>query len=268
MKRAVQQRILRAGTTAHYEDAEYYDQAYRRRREDVRFYAELAARARGPVLELGAGSGRVTLAMAAAGAEVVGVDAMTPMLTRARARLARAPKTVRERVTFVRGDLRRVRLRRRFALVVAPFNVFMHLYTRRDLEAAFATVRAHLAPRGRFVFDVLLPYAKNLVRDPSRFYRSPDVTMPSDRRRYRYAESFQYDPVTQVQLVTMAFSERDRPENTFVVPLAHRQLFPAELEALLHYNGLDVVARYGDFARQPMTETSESQVIVTRGVGR
>ena len=262
--------ILEAGTRAHYEDAAYYDQAYRRRREDVAFYvAEASARAAkagggGAVLELGAGTGRVAIAMARAGVDVVCVDLVPAMIERAEMRVAKEPRAVRERLGFKQGDMRSVRLRRRFPLVIAPFNVFMHLYEQRDIERAFATVKAHLAPRGRFVFDVMVPDAEALARKPSRVFRAPAVRWPADGRNYRYSETFHYDPIRQVQLVTMIFEDPDDPNNTFITPLTHKQFFPVELEALVHYNGFVIEDRYGDFERGPLTPESESQIIVAR----
>jgi SAM-dependent methyltransferase len=258
----VRRALLRAGTTAHYEDAAYYDQAYRRRRDDVAFYVDLATRARGPVLELGAGTGRVALAVARRGVSLVAVDLVPAMLARLRARLAREPAAVRARVTLRRGDLRRVRVGRRFPLVIAPFNVFMHLYDRRDVELALRTVLAHLAPGGRFVFDVLVPDPGALARDPARVYRLGYLRHPRDGRRYRYGESFDYDPVRQIQHVTFCFDDPLDDARSFVTPLTHRQFFPAELEALLHYNGLRVVERFGDFSGGPLDAASESQILV------
>lgn len=255
---------LRIGTEAHYQDAAYYDQAYRRRREDVLFYADRAEESRGPVLELGVGTGRVALEIAKRGVDLVGIDRMPEMLRRARERLARLPAERRERVELRRGDMRRVRLGRSFPLVISPFNVFMHLYDREDVEQAFETVRAHLTPRGRFIFDVLLPDPKALARDPSRIYRCGTIKLPGDGRRYKYGENFQYDPVGQVQLITMAFQAEDDRNDLFVTPLTHRQFFPAELEALLHYNGFRIEARFGGFQGEPLTGESESQVIVAR----
>jgi SAM-dependent methyltransferase len=267
-----QHAILDAGTRAHYEDAAYYDQAYRRRREDIAFYVEEAerslARGNGSVLELGAGTGRVAIAMARAGAEIVCVDLMPPMLERAAERVAKESRVVRERLSFRQGDMRNVRLRRRFPLVVAPFNTFMHLYDRSDVEDALATVKAHLAPRGRFVFDVMVPDAGALARDPGRVYRAPAIRWPSDGKRYRYGETFYYDPIKQVQLVTMIFEDPDDPDNTFITPLAHRQFFPVELEALLHYNGFTIEERFGDFERGPLLPDSDSQIIVARVKGK
>jgi SAM-dependent methyltransferase len=259
---------VQAGTDAHYVDAAYYDHVYGRRREDVRFYASLV-KERGReralrVLELGAGTGRVTVAMARQGAEVVGVDRMPEMLARAEARLEKEPRATRERVRLVRGDLRRLRLSERFDLVVSPFNVFMHLYDRRDLEQALETVRVHLARNGRLVFDVLVPSVRELARDPMKTYRSRPVVRPEDKRRYRYGETFEYDPITQIEMITMVFEREGEPESLFITPLAQRQYFPAELEALLHYNGFTIETRYGDFDGGPLTPDSDSQIILAK----
>jgi len=256
--------LLRAGTDAHYENAVYYDHAYRSRRHDVAFYVDRAVESGGPVLELGAGTGRVTLAIARRGVPVVGVDRMATMLGRARDRASRLPARARQLVTFERGDVMRLRLGRRFPLVIAPFNVLMHLYTRADVEHALATVRAHLSKNGLFVFDVLVPWARALARDPTRWYKSRPITDPSTGTRYRYDEAFEYDPVAQVQLVTMRFEAIGSSRERFVMPLAHRQFFPAELEALLHYNGFEIDARYGDFDRAPLDGESESQIVLAR----
>lgn len=255
---------LRAGTEAHYEDAVYYDQAYRRRKEDLRFYADLAEVMGPRVLELGCGTGRVSIAMAERGAEVLGVDTMAPMLVRARERLDKARVEVRARVRFSRGDLRTIRRKERFDLVVSPFNVFMHLYTRQDLERALATVAAHLRPKGRFVFDVRVPQVVELARHPEKVYSGGTLKLASNGRKYRYRERFDWDPIAQVQMVEMAFVGADDPSDFHLTPLAHRQFFPAELEALLHYNGFEVLERFGDFDGGELGPESESQILLCR----
>jgi len=255
---------LREGTRAHYEDGAYYEQAYRRRRDDVRFYANLAEEhgEGGRVLELGCGSGRVTREIARRGVEVVGVDLVQAMLDHAAARLLKEPKRVRERIRLVRGDLRSVRLEERFDLVVSPFNVFMHLYARRDVERALETVRAHLERGALFVFDVLMPYPEMLSRDPARVYKVGKVKRGG--REYHYRERFEYDPVRQVQQTDLAFVGVDDPADFHLTPLTQRQFFPAELEALLHYNGFAIVERFGDFERRPMDDDADSQILVCR----
>lgn len=252
------------GSQAHYENGRYYDQAYRRRRHDVRFYTDLAVDTGGPVLELGAGTGRVALAIAKAGLEVVGVEPMAPMRERAMERLERLPRAVRDRIELRAGDVERLRLRRRFPLVIAPFNVWMHLYTREEIERGFATVRHHLEHGGRFAFDVLLPDPVSLSRDPNRRYRGGEVPHPRDGARYRYSEYFRYDPASQIETIMMDFEHPQGERGSFCTPLTQRQFFPAELEALLHYNGFRVESHTGDFDGSAITAATESQVVIAR----
>ncbi len=262
-ERALAQRIQR-GAVAHYEDPHYYDHTYKRRRNDVRFYVELAQERPGPVLELGVGTGRVALALARAGVETVGVEPVPQMLALAREKRARLSKAAQSALSLRAGDARKLRLGRRFPWVFSPFNVFMHLYTREELERALATVRAHLAPGGRFVFDVLMPDLRAMVRNPGKLYRGPRLTHPESGRTYDYFEAFEYQPIRQVQLVSMVFQNTAQLDDLKVIPLSQRQFFPQELEALLHYNGFAIEHLWGDFARGPLTGESESQIIVAR----
>src|SRR5215210_6291217 len=79
-------------------------------RKDVPFWREIAARARGQVLELGCGTGRISLPLARAGVSLIGVDRSEPMLARAARRAARLRlpqgRSRRRRLSFVRGDIR------------------------------------------------------------------------------------------------------------------------------------------------------------------
>lgn len=259
---------LKAGSETHYEDPGYYDQAYRRRREDVRFYvarvrSELGKRPK-PVLELGVGTGRVALALAREGIPVVGVDAMQPMLDRFAERLEREPKSVRSKVTLVRGDLERVDLGETFRVVTAPFHVLNHCYSREQMADALGTVRRHLTGRGRFLFDVRVPNPDELRRDPDKVYKGRDVTLPSTGRRYHYRERWDYDTVSQIQTVEMAFVGVDDPTDFHMQLLTHRCWYPAELGALLHYEGFRVLQRWGDFEGEPLDESHDTQVYLCR----
>lgn len=261
-------RSLRHGTRALYAEPLLYEQLYRRRAHDVAFYLGIARRYGGPVLELGVGTGRVALALARAGISLVGIDSMPAVLARARERILELPARTRAKVELRRGDLRRVRLGRRFRLVIAPFNVFTHLYALDDIERALATCRAHLAPRGRLVFDVAMPELPALLQDPERLYRGRDLTDPSDGQRYAYYEATHYDRLRQIRNTTLLLEQKRAPHARRAIPLTQRQFFPAELEALLHYNGFAIEARYGDFEFGPLDDRSECQVVVARTARR
>jgi SAM-dependent methyltransferase len=258
----------RGDPSSLYGDPSWYDHAFRRYREDVELYVRLAARFGGPVLELGVGTGRIALALAEAGVEVVGVDRSAPMLARAEQRIAKKPARVRRRIELREADMRALRLRRRFPLVIAPFNAFQHLYDDEDVAAALAVCRRHLAPNARLAFDVLLPDPGSLARDPDRFYKCRPVVHPRDGRRYAYAEAFAYDPARQVQTVTMRFTDLGDPERVFFSRLTQRQLFPRELACMLRANGFEVLSHLGGFRGEPLDELTESQVVIARATRR
>ncbi len=259
----VRDAALETGTNAHYTDPRYYTDTYADRADDIAYYQGLAGALEGRtrrVLEYGCGNGRIAIPLAQTGVEVTGVDRSAPMLADFRRRLALAPPELRSRVSLRRGDMRRLRAGQTYALVLCTFNTFLHLYTRQDVEQFLARVRAHLAPRGRFVVDVSMPNPDELCRDPSRAYRVPRFKHPSTGELVRYAERFAYDALSQVLTVGMEFEPADGHDKAWVTPLAHRQFFPQELEALLFYNGLEVIDIHGDFEHRAPSNESEALI--------
>jgi SAM-dependent methyltransferase len=255
-----------AGSLAHYSDPAYYTKTYGERRHDVDRYVRLARESGGPVLEYGIGNGRVAIAVAKAGIAVTGVDLSRSMLDDLALRLEKLPSPVRSRVTCHHGDMRRVKLEQTFPLVLVPFNGILHLYQRSDFEAFFACVRGHLAPAGRFVFDFSLPAPADLARDPERWFGAPRIRHPSTGELVRYDERFEYDPIRQLLLVTTRFTpEGGRP---WTVPLTHRQVYPREMEALLHYNGFTDIEFTADFGDAPADHLTDSVVVSCRAAGR
>ena len=79
----------------------------------------------------------------------------------------------------------------------------------------------------------------------------------------RYSERFDYDRLRQVLFVAMEFSPADGAEG-WMTPLAHRQFYPEELSALLHYNGFAITERHGDFFRAPLTASSATMILHCR----
>jgi hypothetical protein len=180
------------------------------------------------------------------------------------AQLARESAQVRRRVRLREGDMREVRLRSRYDLVTCPFNAFLHLYGRNDVERFLARVKAHLAPGGTFAFDVSFPSAVELMRDPDRAYVCAPFRYPTTGERVRYTERFDYDPLRQILFVMMEFTPEQRSDDGWVTPLSHRQFYPQELEALLHYNGFVIERASGDFSGGKLTRASESIVLSCR----
>jgi SAM-dependent methyltransferase len=128
--------------------------------------AELAGT--GPVLELGVGTGRLALPLAATGLEVLGIDTSGAMLDRLRAKVeARGPGP--GRVTGLLGDMASDLPGGPFPLVFAAYNTLFNLRTVAEQERCFRAVAARLAPAGHFVVEAFVP------DDPPRSGTSVDV---------------------------------------------------------------------------------------------
>src|SRR5437773_11106403 len=119
---------------------------------DVEWFSGLARRTGGPILELGCGTGRITVPIAQDGHHIVGLDRSAAMLERAERRARRANVEIR----WVEGDMRAFSFNEAFALVFVALNTFLMLDP-NDRWSCLARVREHLAPRGRVAIDVFQP---------------------------------------------------------------------------------------------------------------
>jgi 2-polyprenyl-3-methyl-5-hydroxy-6-metoxy-1,4-benzoquinol methylase len=226
---------------------------------DVPFYLSLFAEHGGPVLELGCGTGRVSLPLARAGAEIWGVDVAAPLLDQAR--LKAAAEALRLRL--FEADMRELDLGRRFALVIVPYNAFNHLLDRESVERCLGAVRNHLGPRGLFVIDTFNPDPKALGVEPSSRSTILEYIDPYTHERVVLEEQNAYDAARQVNRTTWRYHAGDRTDAR-VDELDMRIFFPQELDALLHYQGFEVVSKLGDYGGTPFGARSPKQLTFCR----
>ncbi len=242
--------------------ARFYDSAYAGRPElarDTAFYLSLAREAAGPVLELGCGTGRVLLALAADGFPCTGLDASQAMLSALRAK--GPPPTLR----LVRASMQSFDLGSdRFSLIYSAFRVFQHLYTVEDQLACLACVRRHLAPGGLLAFDLFNPRLARiaLLEEPE----NEDTRFAEgDLEIVRYV-SVTRDPGAQQQRVRMRYERRREgaAAGEDVVEFTMRWFYRFEVEHLLARAGFELRALYGDFDRSPFQTSSPAIIAVAR----
>lgn len=162
--------------------------------------------------------------------------------------------------------------REAFDLVIAPFNALMHLYTHDALRRCFAGARRALVSGGTFAFDVMLPDLEWLTLDPDERHSVTYFNHPETGERLVYSTNHTYDPSTQVCHIRLFYDEAPRrpwpfrppPAPKQLVHLAHRQIFPEELRALLTHVGFTLEEHSGDFVGAPLAEGIESQVVRCR----
>ena len=224
--------------------AELYDPWSASVVEDVGFYLEEARRSGGPVVELGVGTGRIAVPIAADGIRVIGVDSSRRMLDVCARRAALAGVDIDLRV----GDLRDPPVLERVPLVICPFRSLLHMHSDGDRRKVLAAVRMMLRPHGRFVFDVFTPGADDIALTHDRWLeREPGIF-----------ELARWDEAARTLTLTVR-----GPDGETTMALAW--LAPDEWRSLLESCGFEVEACYGWFDRKPFTGGDDSVWIARKG---
>jgi SAM-dependent methyltransferase len=234
---------------------------------DLDLYTALAAATDQPILELGVGTGRLAIPLAAAGHAVTGVDRDGAMLDRARA-TANAQADAGRRLELVEGDIATVRLAAAgsFGLAFIALNTLMLLGTRDGQRAAVATLAAHLAPDGRAVVDVWQPDADDLARFDGRIvleYARRDAATGSwvtktasavhDAARQSVALTSIYE-ASRAGAVVRRWIRQDRL----------RLVSADELVGMAEDAGLEVEQLAGGYDLEPLGPGSDRAILVAR----
>jgi len=213
--------------------------------EDVGFYCEEARGIGGPLVELGVGTGRIAIPIAAEGIRVIGVDSSAEMLAvcAEAAELAGVSSLLDLRL----GDLRDPPVEERVELVTCPFRSFLHLRDDADRMRALRAARSLLVPGGRLVFDVFAPSVEDIADTNHRWLeREPGIFERAD-----------WDSRAR----TLTLSVRG-PQGEGTMSLAW--LSPAEWERLLRKARFEILACFGWFDRSPHSGGEDSVWIARR----
>lgn len=231
---------------------------------DVGFYVAQAQAAGSPVLELACGTGRVTISIAAAGVQVLGLDLSPQMLARFKSKLPGLPVEVRGKITLMQGDMRSFDLRQRFALVIIPYRAFLHNLTVAEQLAALQAIGRHLPSGGRLALNVFDPDLRIIIERSGEIGQAltpaGEFTRPDNGHQVVVWESRQYDIAAQMVRVRWLYDELG--DDGLVLSRAYtdlhlRWVYRYEMEHLLARSGFAVEALYGGFEGEPFVAGGE-----------
>jgi SAM-dependent methyltransferase len=259
-------------------------------RRDVAFWQRMAALADGPVLELGCGTGRVSVPLARAGVALVGIDRSTSMLARAKRRanalrhthgppdgghgvrgggLAKTGRHVRGgrgraggSLTLVRGDIRMLPFRsRRFSMVLAPYGILQSLLGDGDLAATLDSVGRVLARGGTFGID-LVPDVPNWQEYENRVQLRGRI---AGGAHLTLIESVRQERRRRLTIFEQRYVERHGRRNIeHRFSLTFRTLSVKQMTRRLERAGFVVDAVLGDYRGRPWDERADVWIILAR----
>jgi SAM-dependent methyltransferase len=245
------------------EYAEFYDWENARTmgRRDLGFWRAFARDAGGRVLELGCGTGRVTVPLARAGVSVLAVDRSAAMLARAALHLGRA--RVGRRVRLIRGDVTTLPVRsNRVRAVLAPYGILQSLLSDRALAATLDSVFRVLAPGGRFGLELVPDVPR--WRETDRRVGLIGLDGPNGRP-VTLIETVRQDRARRVTTFEHEFLEgTGRSQRSLRFTIRFRTLRVSAMLRRLERAGFVVEGTYGGYRGEAWTETSDTWLVVTR----
>jgi SAM-dependent methyltransferase len=214
----------------------------------VGFLAALAGD--GPALELGIGTGRVALPLAARGVTVAGIDLSEEMVARLRA------KPGGDAIEVAIGDFATTRVDGAFTLAYLVFNTIGNLTTQDAQVACFRNAAAHLVPGGHFVVELGVPDLRRLP---------PGERFVLFDRSDNHVGVDEYDVASQ-RLVSHHYSRREDGGFEYE-SLPFRYAWPAELDLMARLAGMELRERWRGWNREPFTNESTTHVSVWQKPG-
>ncbi len=245
--------------------ARFYDWQHEGLVEDIPFLVELAKQHGSPVVEVGCGTGRVTIPLAREGMRVVGVDLSSHMLAIARSKINDEAAEVRERIELVQGDMRSFSLGREVTCILVPQAAVFHLERQGAIREAFRNFHGHTGPGGVILVDVVSPDRMKNQEVGQELLVRERIDPDTGLRNREFNEKLYIDRERQVVCCKHSFviGEGDR-EQRIEFQQEYRWLEEQEAVTLFHEVGCPEVTAFGDYDRSPFDENSPRLILLAK----
>jgi SAM-dependent methyltransferase len=247
-----------------FEDGDVYDLVLNDLPYGLDFYVGLARNADGPVLDVACGTGRILLPCLQIGVDIEGLDLFEPMLNTLRKKAAVLGLSPR----LHRADMSDFSLPRRYALIMIPFNAFIHNMTQEAQIRCLMRCREHLLPGGLLAFDTFFPSLEIIGAQQNTRVLEGEMSHPQTGLPVRMFDTRSFDRVAQLQ---HSVNEVELLAADGSVQTVHRSevssryIYKQEMALLLRAAGFEQAEICGDFDRRPLTRESDAMIVLARG---
>ena len=224
------------------------------------YYVNLAKEARGPVLDVCCGTGRILLPCLDAGVDIEGLDLFAPMLDRLRSKALQSGLSP----SLHQVDMSSFELPRRYALVMIPFNAFVHNMSQEAQIRCLTRCREHLLPGGMLALDTFFPSLTIIGAPQNTRVLEGELPHPETGLPMRMYDTRSFDRVAQVQhsLNELELLDSDSAvKEVFRSATSLRYIYKNEMLLLLRAAGFTRFEIYGDFDRRPLTNEDDALIV-------
>ena len=242
-----------------------YDLLYADLEEDIPFWIEKAHQCNGKILEIGCGTGRITIPIAKSNVYVTGIDISSHMLKILK------KKSLQNNVHIDTHlmDMRALDLKELFNLIIVPYRGFQHLLTITDQEQSLISMRKTLNANGHLIINLFPPNIEMFDQNKLISYESKTIANNHKQEKLTIRHRVQVDPETQNVSVDLFTQHQNEgiifKEQYFEYTLSY--LYEKEAEYLFRNCGYQVIDLYGDYNRGPYQSGSADMIWVLEKTG-
>jgi len=213
---------------------------------DIDFYLQEAKNARGSVLEIGCGSGRILLKLLEQGVDAYGIDTSQKLLD-----ILKKKAGAKAEGRVFRADMLDFSLDRKFRLIIVPYRVFMHLKSADEMKTALLNFKKHLADGGRIILHLYNPAKDELQMTEEYHHYDSEENVSSDGKRYSLDWHLHYESQKRLAHYKIVLKVEGK-EFTYKMDLLFVPM--REVEGLLKGCGYKDVRAYCGFDYYPFSE--------------
>ncbi|NUM35499.1 MAG: class I SAM-dependent methyltransferase [Candidatus Brocadiae bacterium] len=235
--------------------------------EDIPFYKHLLGKDHPLVLEMGAGTGRISIPLASAGYHVIALDKSSAMIEKALFKKKEISPSCQDNLTLVQGDMISYQSDPKPNAVLIPANTFMLLKTFLAQKMCLKNIHQNLPKKGLLVLDLFNPHDfLNQAFLEERMVLVSSISHPKKKIIVNHWVSGKYDPASQVVQTYNIIETCDSEGNTKKYPYTEllRYLYRFEMELLLESRGFEVEKIYGWYDFSAYNTKSRKMIFVAR----
>jgi SAM-dependent methyltransferase len=243
-----------------FDDGDAYDLVLKDMPYGLDFYVDFAREAKGPVLDIACGTGRILLPSLQAGVDVEGLDLFEGMLKTLRGKAAALGLSPR----LHQADMSDFSLPRSYAVIMIPFNAFIHNMTQEAQLRCLQRCREHLLPGGALTFDTFFPSLEIVGAAQNTRVLEGEIPHPETGLPMRMYDTRSFDRVEQTQHSVNeieVLAADGSIERVIRSETRSRYIYKQEMALLLRVAGFARWEIYGDFDRRPLTRENDAMVV-------